>query len=137
MKRILLLFSLFFSLSFYGQNDTIASKRSSDFVFTINGIEGWKVIKMKKEQLKNAVIRFKDKKGLSTKKVTSFEFKIPGLKTQKIIGNKIDDYTYQKILRNASKGDILTFFDIKMDEHALVRSGPMCYLSPPLLIEIY
>lgn len=133
MKRILLISSLFFSLSFYGQNDT------NDFVFTINGIEGGKVVKMQKKQLKNAVIGFKSKNknlGLS-KRVTSFGIKIPGVQLEKVIGDKIDERTYQRILKYASIGDILVFSDIKMNENKIRKEGPMCFLSPPIVIEIY
>lgn len=139
MKKLPVLFLLLFSLSFYSQNDTVSVVgQKKNFVFTINGISGNGVIKMRKEQFKNAVIAFSfEDKKLTSKNVTSFKIKIPGIQAQLVKGNKIDNKTYQKILKTGAKGFIITLFDIKMDEDKLRISGPMCYLSPPLVIEIY
>ncbi|WP_284651015.1 hypothetical protein [Flavobacterium terrisoli] len=129
MKKVIFLFVLFFSISFYGQNDKI------NFVVTVNGMDASNIIKMKKEQLKDAVIayRFEDK-NLSDTKVIGFIIKVPGIQAVKIVGNKIDDRTYQKILRTASKGDKITFFDIKTNKNS--TSGPICNVGP-VVIEIY
>ncbi len=85
MKRILLLFSLLFSLLFYGQQDAISVKKKG-IIATINGINGDNVIRMRKEQLKNAVIayRFEDKKLLPKSKVISFQIKYQGWERRRL-----------------------------------------------------
>lgn len=143
MKNIILLLLLFFSTPFYAQNDSVSVDKQkdiikSDFAFTFNGISNNGVIKVRKEQFKKAIIgfHFEDKK-MGLKEVTSFSIKIPGIQAEKIIGNKIDDRIYNKILRIASRGDKITIFDIKINENKQRTLEGMCYLSPPLVIEIY
>jgi len=125
MKKIVILFLLFFPLSFYGQND---------FTLTIKGIEASKPIKFKKEALKNAVIEFKDNKLLKFN-IIGFKIKIPGVQTQEIKGNKIDERIYNKIFRIVSKGDIIVISDIKTN---IIKEEKGPYPDPmfPIVIEI-
>jgi hypothetical protein len=126
MKKIILFFLLFFSLSFYGQ---------SDFTLTIKGIDASKPIKFKKEALKNAVIEFKDNK-LIMFNIIGFKIKIPGVQSEQINGNRIDERIYNKIFRIVSKGDIIVISDIKTNTFK-EEKGP--YPDPmfPIVIEIY
>nr|WP_284651017.1 hypothetical protein [Flavobacterium buctense] len=94
---------------------------------------------MKKEQLKNAhvTVRFVDKNLNFLNKVTRFDLKIPGLESIQIEGDKIDEGTYQKILRKTSQGDQLALFDIKMNVYDPRLKGAMCFLTTPLVVQIY
>ncbi len=56
---------------------------------------------------------------------------------EKVIGNKIDDRMYNKVLKLTSRGDTITFFDIKTEVIKVELSGPMRDPAFPILIEIY
>nr|WP_294777338.1 GldM family protein [uncultured Flavobacterium sp.] len=128
MKKYFFLFVLFYSVHSFGQND---------FILTINGIDSSKPIKLKKEALKNAVIAAysKDKKTIQWN-IIEFTIKIPGVQAEKIKGNKIDERIFNKILHSASRGDMITIFDIKTN-CIKDKLGP--YPDPmfPIVIEIY
>ncbi|MGC4040906.1 MAG: hypothetical protein QM710_09045 [Flavobacterium sp.] len=132
MRFLTTVIILFFTISFYGQDDR------NSYVATINGMEGNIVIKMRKEQFKKAVIGYnhKHKKDASIN-VTGFTLKIPGAQAEAIKGNKIDERMFLKILRNASRGDKITISDIKTIADNEKASGR--YIDPayPIIIEIY
>lgn len=140
MKKILLLFSMFFTNSFYGQTNQPEKQQSTQGCYvTINGIVQKRIVKMKKEQFKNMVIGFYINYNNETvsDKVSSFTFKIPGIQAEQIKGSKIDDRLFQKILRIASKGDMITIFDIKSNIKNTNFNGIICDPAFPLVIEIY
>lgn len=140
MKKSLSFFSLFLSLLFYGQNDQSVKPQTTEGCYvTINGIVKKGIVKMKKEQFKNLVIGFyiNYKNETISEKVSSFTIKIPGVQAEQIKGSKIDDRLFQKILRIASKGDKITFFDIKSNIKNSNFNGIICDPAFPLVIEIY
>jgi hypothetical protein len=140
MKRLLLLFSLFFSLSFYGQNNQSEKQQTTEGCYvTINGIVQKGIVKMKKEQFKNMVIGYYINLQNETvsDKAISFSIKIPGVQAEQIKGGKIDERMYQKILRTASRGDKITFFDMKQNLNNSKFNGIICDGVAPLIIEIY
>lgn len=142
MKNLIFLVVLFFSISFYGQTDSTSGKEIEGKVIvqkygpTINGQVVKKPLKIRKEQLKDIVIGFKSKTKADVK-VIGFSIKIPGVQSAIIKGNKIDDTTYQNILKIASKGDMITIFDIKSDLKPEKESEQIVDKIPPILLEIY
>ena len=112
-------------------------KRTSGFVTTINGSSG--LVRMQKNHFKDAKIkvRFEDKNLILLNSVTAFSLKIPGYPAIQVIGNKIDSSTYQKILNNASIGDQIVISDIKKKIEDKNFFGAGCFLTGPIVIEIY
>jgi hypothetical protein len=109
-------------------------KRTGGFQSAINGRVG--VVDMKKENLKNAnvTVRFEDKNLTFRNSVASFSVKLPGYKSIVINGNKIDEITFQKILRNISKGDQIVIFDVKMIINEPSLRNAMCFKTTPLVV---
>lgn len=128
MKKYFFLFLFFYSVHSFGQND---------FILTVNGIDSSKPVKFKKEALKNAVIAAysKDKKAIQWN-IIEFTIKIPGVQAEKIKGNNIDERIFNKILHSASRGDLITIFDIKTN---CIKDKLCPYPDPmfPIVIEIY
>jgi hypothetical protein len=218
MQRKISLLLLFFSLSFYGQNDTISVVRHSDndliipkhskvvfrgikneilidvpncksfkatgvgltlisknlynlnpgagseviitidivlknnkkkiekHVFEIKGIKrpitcfnyirGDSIVRTQKSHFKNAKIRVisADKNFNLIFKITQFALKIPGINSIVINGDKIDDVTFEKINKYASKFDEIVISDIH------VKTTPSfsgCILVSPMVIQLY
>lgn len=68
-----------------------------------------------KAQIKNAEIGIGCENLLLegfTSNVESFDIKVPGFKTETVIGNKITDKVYNIILK-AKRGDVISVFEIK------------------------
>ena len=112
-------------------------KGVSGFATTINGRNGF--VRMQKKQFLDASIkvRFEDKNLTFSNNVTAFSLKIPGMPSIQIIGNKIDSNTYEKILKNAIKGDQITISDVKLLVLEESMKGGMCFKTTPIVIEIY
>ena len=112
-------------------------KNISGFVTTINGRSG--LVRFQKSSLKDAVIKigFEDKNLSFSNKINSFSLKIPGISSIQVIGNKIDKESYEKILKNASLGDQITVSDIKFIVLEESMKGGMCFITTPIVIEIY
>lgn len=112
-------------------------KSVSGFATTINGRSG--VVRMQKNHLKDATIKvvFEDKNLTFSNNVTAFSLKIPGMPSIQVIGNKIDSNTYEKILKNATKGDQITISDVKILVLEESMKGGMCFKTNPIVIEIY
>lgn len=145
MRIYCVVFFLFLSMPFYGQDakpatpQKIEKKVEEGCFFTVNGIIQKQVLKVKKEQFKNMVIGcyINHQNKTASEKATSFSIKIPGVQAEQISGSKIDERLYQKILRTASKGDMITFFDIKRDLKNSEFNGIYCDVMAPLVLEIY
>lgn len=102
---------------------------------TFNKIEGG-IIKLQKSGFKDGVVDVKgpDKNFEDIFTVTQFTLKIPGMPAIVIDGNKIDDKTFEKINKNASKGDQITIFDIRIKTIKLAGAH-ICGISP-IVIQI-
>lgn len=127
-KKAIFLLVLCYSVHTFGQNDLI---------LTVNGIDSSKPIKLKKEALKNALIASYSRSKESIKfTIIEFTIKIPGRQAEKIKGNKINDYIFNKILRFTSRGDVITISDIKTNS---IRDKLGPYPDPmfPIVIELY
>lgn len=112
-------------------------KNISGFVTTINGRSG--LVRLQKSGLKDAIIKisFEDKNLSFSNKVISFSLKIPGIASIEVYGNKINQQSYEKILKNASIGDQITISDIRftlLDE--ALKGFLICKINP-IVIEIY
>lgn len=145
MRIYCVVFFLFLSMPFYAQEakslptEKIEKKAEEGCFPTVNGIIQKGILKVKKEQFRNMVIGYyinRQNKAVSEKAI-SFGIKIPGVQAEQVKGSKIDERMYQKILRTASKGDMITFFDIKRDMKNSVFNGIYCDVTPPLVLEIY
>jgi hypothetical protein len=114
-----------------------AIKNISSFVTSINGRNG--LVRMQKTQLKDAIIKvsFEDKNLSFSNKITGFILRIPNMPAIEVIGNKIDKYTYEKILKNTSHGDVITISDIKFIVLEESMKGGMCFKRNPIVVEIY
>jgi hypothetical protein len=112
-------------------------KGVSGFATTINGRNGF--VRMQKKQFldANIKVRFEDKNLFFSNNVTAFILKIPGMPSIQVIGNKIDSKTYEKILKNATKGDQITISDVKFLVLEESMKGGMCFKTTPIVIEIY
>ena len=112
-------------------------KGMSGFVTTINGRSG--NVRMQKKQFLDAIIKvcFKDKNLTFSNNVTGFSLKIPGMPSIQVIGNKIDKENYEKILKKASISDQITISDVKLKVNESCLKGYMCFLTSPIVIEIY
>ena len=102
-------------------------------ISTFNKIETG-IIKLQKNDLKDGAVDVKipDKNFEDVFEVTQFSFKIPGLPAIVIEGNKIDDKTFEKINKSASKGDQITIFDIKT-KTTKIRVGAICGITPMVI----
>ena len=218
MKNIFLIIVFFFSISFYGQNDTLAIIRHTDNDFVVpknkkiifrgvkneitidvpncksfkafgNGLnlvsnnlytfnpgsgfettisieivlknnkktiekhvfqirnikspitcfnynKGDTIVRAQKNQFKNAVIRVisADKNFGLDFKITQFNIKIPGQNSIEILGDKIDDKTFDKINRYATKFDEIVISDIHFQTKPVFLG---CILVNPMVIKIY
>lgn len=112
-------------------------KNIGGFVTSINGRNG--IVRLQKSSLKDAVIklRFEDKNLSFSNKINSFNLKIPRMPSIEVYGNRINQQTFDKILRNAKIGDQITISDIRFTvlEEAL-KGFLICKISP-IVIEIY
>lgn len=112
-------------------------KNIGGFVTSINGRNG--LVRLQKSSLKDAVIklRFEDKNLSFLNKINSFNLKIPRMPSIEVYGNRINQQTFDKILRNAKIGDQITISDIRFTvlEEAL-KGFLICKISP-IVIEIY
>ena len=109
----------------------------NNFILTFGGRDVSKTIKLKKEDLKNALIDFKFKeKNFIRSRIISFTIKIPGVKAEIIKGNRIDERIYNKIIRISSRGDIIVISNIKT---VTIKDELVPYPDPmsPIVIEIY
>jgi hypothetical protein len=101
-----------------------------------NYIRGDSIVRAQKSQFKNAKIRVisADKSFNLTFKITQFALKIPGINSIIINGDKIDDGTFEKINKYASKFDEIVISDIH------VKTTPSfsgCILVNPMVIQLY
>ena len=114
-----------------------AIQNISSFVTSINGRNG--LVRMQKTQLKDAIIKvsFEDKNLSFSNKITGFILRIPNMPAIEVIGNKIDKYTYEKILKNTSHGDVITISDIKFIVLEESMKGGLCFKRNPIVVEIY
>ncbi|MEO5777237.1 MAG: hypothetical protein ABIQ27_10030 [Flavobacterium sp.] len=108
-------------------------KNTGSIISTFNKMEGG-IIKLQKSALKDGVVdvRVSDKNIEDFIEVTQFSFKIPGMPAMVIEGNKIDNKTFEKINKNASKGDEITIFDIRT-KSIKIKSGPICGIQPMII----
>ncbi len=99
-----------------------------------NYIRGDSIVRVQKSQFKNAKIRVisSDKNFNLTFKIVQFELKIPGINAIVINGDKIDDETFNKINKYASKYDEIVISDIKIK-----TSFVGCILVNPMVIMLY
>ncbi|WP_395066939.1 hypothetical protein [Flavobacterium sp.] len=119
-------------------------KKTEKHVFEIRGIKrpitcfnyirGDSIIRAQKSQFKNAKIRVisADKNFNLIFNITQFVLKIPGRNSIVINGDKIDDETFEKINKYASKYDEIVISDIKIK-----TSFVGCILINPMVIKLY
>jgi len=122
------------------------TKKTEKHIFEIRGIKrpitcfnfirGDSIIRSQKSQFKNARIRVisADKNFNLTFKITQFVLKIPRINSIVINGDKIDDGTFEKINKYASKFDEIVISDIH------VKTTPSfsgCILVSPMVIKLY
>ena len=104
---------------------------------TFNKIIGTSVIILPKSAFKNGVVSaiIPDKNIEEIFEVTGFSIKIPGMGAIVIKGNKIDADTYEKVVKNTSRGDQITVAEIKT---RTVKSdyNIMCIMTAPMIIQI-
>lgn len=127
-NKVIFLLVLCFSIHSFGQNE---------FILTVNGIDSSKPVKFKKEALNNALIAgYSMSKESIQRTIIEFTIKIPGRQAEKIKGNKINDYIFNKILRFTSRGDVISISDIKTNS---IRDKLGPYPDPmfPIIIELY
>ncbi len=100
-----------------------------------NYIRGDSIIRVQKSQFKNAKIRIisADKNFNLEIKVVRFHLKIPGQNSIEIIGDKVDDRTFDKINKYASENDQITISDISVH----VNLNVSCILISPMVIQLY
>lgn len=112
-------------------------KNIGGFVTTINGRSG--LVRFQKSSLKDAIIKigFEDKNLSFLNKLTSFSLKIPGMPSIEVYGNKINQQTYEKILKNASIGDQIIISDIRFTVLEEALKGFLICKINPIVIEIY
>ena len=112
-------------------------RRTSGFITTINGKAG--IVRMQKNHLKDAKIKisFEDKNLVFSNEIVAFALKIPGQPSIQVIGNKIDDRTYERILRSSTIGDQITISDIKLRVMDDRLKGASCFLTSPIVVEVY
>lgn len=99
-----------------------------------NYIRGDSIVRVQKSQFKNAKIRIisEDENFNLTFDVIQFVLKIPGINAIVINGDKIDDDTFEKVNRYASKYDEIVISDIKIK-----ASFYGCILVNPMVIKLY
>lgn len=112
-------------------------KNIGGFVTSIKGRSGF--VRLQKNSLKDAIIKigFEDKNLSFSNKINSFSLKIPGVPTIEVYGNKINQQTYDKILKNASIGDQITISDIRFTVLEEALKGFLICKINLILIEIY
>ena len=112
-------------------------KNIGGFVTSINGRNG--LVRLQKTSLKDAIIKisFEDKNLSFSNKVNSFSLKIPGMASVEVYGNKINQQTYDKILKKASIGDQITISDIRFTVLEESLKGFLICKINPIVIEIY
>ena len=98
--------------------------------------KGDTIVRAQKNQFKNATIRVisADKNFGLDFKITQFTIKIPGQNSIEILGDKIDDKTFDKINRYATKSDKIVVYDIHFQTNPIFLG---CILVNPLVIKLY
>ena len=101
-----------------------------------NHINGDTIIRAQKSNFKNGVITVisPDKNLKLNFKVLDFNIKIPGQNSINIEGNKIDEKTFEKINRYASRFDEIAITDLHIKTFP---SFSGCILINPILIKLY
>jgi hypothetical protein len=123
------------------ENHIFKIKNTSGFISTINykGMDENSIVRMQKQQFKDAKVRvrFTDKNLVFSNEVVAFALKIPGQPSIHVDGSRIDNNTYERILKNAVIGDQITISEIKMKVTEESLRGASCFLTSPIVIEIY
>lgn len=105
-------------------------------VTCFNYTRGDTIIRAQKSQFKNATIRVisADKNFNMIFNVIKFSVKIPGQNSIEVFGDKIDERTFEKISKYATKYDQITISDINTK---ITPPFLGCVLIGPMLIELY